>query len=142
MNYSLETDAGCPSAMAIHRAGTGITPAPEGIASGPFLVQMLLSSKTEGETTAMRAFFEPGVATHWHSHPRGQLLYVLDGIALVQRDGDAVIELFPGDAVWFPPNERHWHGAAPISPLSYLSIQGVQDGTAVSWMEPIERKLI
>nr|WP_084686880.1 cupin domain-containing protein [Rhizobium nepotum] len=127
----------CPPAMAIVRDGVGIAPAPVGIASGPFRVQMLLSSTTEGEMTAMRAFVDAGVVTHWHSHPRGQLLFVLDGLGLVQRDGGDVIEVCAGDCVWFAPGERHWHGAGPASPFRYISVQPVKDGTAVRWMEPV-----
>lgn len=128
---------GCPPAMTVIRAGDGIASAPPGVSTGAFLVQMLLSSRTDGEMTAMRAFVPPGVVTHWHSHPRGQLLFVLDGVGLAQRDGGDVVEIRAGDAVWFAPDERHWHGAAPESPFGYLSIQPVKDGTAVDWMEPV-----
>jgi quercetin dioxygenase-like cupin family protein len=137
MSNPFDMKTACPSVMTIQRAGSGIVRAPEGVASGPFLVQMLLSSRAEGEMTAMRAFIEPGVLTHWHSHPRGQLLFVLDGVGLVQRDGGDVIEVHAGDSIWFAPGERHWHGATPASPFSYLSVQPVKDGTAVHWMEPV-----
>lgn len=90
--------------------------------------------------TAMRAFLGPGVVTHWHSHPRGQLLFALDGVGLAQRDGDAVVELRAGDSVWFAPGERHWHGASPSAPFGYLSVQPVKDGTAVHWMEAVDIK--
>jgi quercetin dioxygenase-like cupin family protein len=101
---------------------------------------MLLSSRIDGEMTAMRAFVPPGVVTHWHSHPRGQLLFVLDGIGLVQRKGDDPREVRAGDAVWFAPGEAHWHGAAPSCPFSYLSVQPVRSGTAVHWMEPVKKE--
>ncbi|RFB81172.1 cupin domain-containing protein [Methylovirgula sp. 4M-Z18] len=139
MSKSFETASACPLEMTIRRAGEGITRAPDGVATGPFLVQMLLSSRTDGEMTAMRAFVDPGVVTHWHSHPRGQLLFVLDGVGLAQRDGGDVIEIRAGDSVWFAPHERHWHGATPASPFSYISVQCVEDGTAVHWMEPVAR---
>ncbi len=138
MTNPFEMNAGCPPVMTIRRAGDGITRAPQDVASGPFLVQMLLSSRTEGEMTAMRAFVEPGVVTHWHSHPRGQLLYVLDGVGLVQRHGGGIVEVRAGDSVWFAPGERHWHGATPVSPFSYVSVQAVKDGAAVTWFEPVE----
>ena len=138
MNNPFDMNTACPPIMTVQRACSGIVPAPDGIASGPFLVQMLLSSRADGEMTAMRAFIEPGVITHWHSHPRGQLLFVLDGVGLVQRDGGDIIEIRAGDAVWFAPGERHWHGATPASPFSYLSVQPVKNGTAVHWMEPVK----
>jgi quercetin dioxygenase-like cupin family protein len=137
MTNPFEMKNACPSSMIVRRAGSGIVPAPKGVATGPFLVQMLLSSRAEGEMTAMRAFIEPGVVTHWHSHPRGQLLFVLDGVGLVQRDSGDVIEVRTGDCIWFAPDERHWHGATPVSPFSYISVQPVKDGTAVNWFEPV-----
>jgi quercetin dioxygenase-like cupin family protein len=138
MSNSFDMDAACPRVMTIHRAGSGTVRAPDGIASGPFWAEMLLTSRTDGEMTVMRAHVEPGIVTHWHSHPRGQFLFVLDGVGLVQRDGGEVTEVRAGDSVWFAPGERHWHGAAPASLFSYISAQGVKDGTAVHWMEPVE----
>jgi len=139
MSSAFEMEDACPTAMTITRAGSDIVRAPNGVATAPFLVQMLLSSKREGEMTAMRAFVEPGAITHWHTHPRGQLLFVLDGVGLVQRDGGDVTEIRADDCVWFAPDERHWHGASPKSPFSYVSVQAVKDGTAVHWLEPVEK---
>lgn len=127
-----------PAEMTIRRADTGIVHGPEGVSNAPFLVQILLASRTDGEMTAMRVYFEPGGTTHWHSHPHGQLLFVLDGEGLVQHDGGEVVEVHAGDSVWFAPEERHWHGATPAGPFSYVSIQPTKDGTAVRWMEPLE----
>ncbi|WCM25970.1 cupin domain-containing protein [Sphingomonas sp. QA11] len=131
-------ETGCPAEMTVVPAGTGIVPAPAGIASGDLLVQGLLASGVGGEMTAVRAFFAPGVLSHWHSHPRGQWLFALDGVGLAQRDGGAVVTLRAGDAVWFAPDERHWHGAAPGSPFSYVSVQQVGGGVTVRWMEAVD----
>jgi len=138
MTDPFDMDEACPAAMTITRAGSAVMRAPKGISSGPFWVEMLLTSRKDGENTAMRAVVEPGVVTHWHSHPRGQLLFVLEGVGLVQRDGDGMKEVRAGDSVWFAPGEQHWHGASPTSTFSYISIQGVKDGAAVQWMEPVE----
>lgn len=138
MNNPFAMGTACPDEMTIWRAGDGIAEAPTGVSSGSFEVQMLLSSRTDGEMTAMRAFVPAGVITHWHSHPRGQLLHVLDGAGLAQRDGGKVVELYKGDSIWFAPDEKHWHGATRDSAFSYISIQPVKDGTAVHWMEPVE----
>jgi quercetin dioxygenase-like cupin family protein len=127
-----------PSAMTIHRADSTTTRSPAGIANRPFSIEMLLESQSEGENTAMRAFLEPGVITHWHSHPKGQLLFVLTGVGRAQREGGEIVELFAGDSVWFAPGERHWHGASAVSAFSYLSVQAVEDGKAVQWMEPVD----
>ena len=137
MSNPFDMGAACPEEMTVWRAEAGIVAAPAGVSSGPFEVQMLLSSRRDGEMTAMRALVPPGVVTHWHSHPRGQLLHVLDGGGLAQRQGGEVVELRRGDSVWFAPDERHWHGAAPQEPFSYISIQPVKDGVAAHWFEPV-----
>jgi quercetin dioxygenase-like cupin family protein len=128
-----------PAGMTIRHPGEEIRRSPEGTASTPFWVEMLFDSTVEGENTAMRTMLDPGVISHWHTHPRGQLLYVLSGLGLVQREGGLVEEVRAGDCIWFAPDEKHWHGAAANSPFSYLSVQGVHDGRYVTWMEPVSR---
>lgn len=128
--------SGNPQRMTIRRPG-GAQPSAPGTASRPFWAEMLLEGG-EGEMTAMRASFDPGAISHWHSHPRGQFLYVLSGLGRAQRVDGTVEELRAGDAIWFAPGEKHWHGAAPDSPFSYLSIQPREGGRFVDWMEPVE----
>ena len=60
--------------------------------------------------------FEPGARTAWHTHPLGQTLIVTAGCGRAQRGGGPIEEIRPGDVVWFPPGEKHWHGAAPRPP--------------------------
>jgi quercetin dioxygenase-like cupin family protein len=127
-----------PTSMTIRRPGNA-TRTPEGISNTPFWIEMLLDTKMDGESTAMRATMEPGTVTHWHSHPRGQFLYVLSGVGLVQHEGSPAQKVRSGDAVWFAPGELHWHGATPDSPLSYLSLQVCQDGRFVEWTERKEQ---
>ncbi len=76
----------------------------------------------EGVPTINTVFFPPGARTHWHHHEHGQVLLVTHGRGYVQvRDGEsAVIE--PGDVVWFPPGEVHWHGALPGTYVSHTAI--------------------
>lgn len=126
-----------PRSMTVLRANEGIAAAPPGVASAPFLVQAILTSQMEGELTAMRVYFNPGVVSNWHSHPLGQLLFALDGLGLIQSEGGEVIEVRAGDSIWFGADERHWHGASPNSPFSYISVQAVGDGGSVRWTEPV-----
>jgi quercetin dioxygenase-like cupin family protein len=78
-------------------------------------------------------FFAPGARTFWHHHERGQILHVLAGAGLVCSAGGPVARLRPGDVVWVPPGERHWHGAEPGSYLVHLA---VSLGTTV-WAEEV-----
>lgn len=138
MSAAFETESESPTRMTVWRDGSNITAAPPDIANRPFLAQMLLSSSLEGDMTAMRVFMESGTMTNWHSHPRGQLLFVVSGVGHVQRHGEAAECVRAGDTVWFAAGERHRHGAASDSSFSYLSVQCVRDGTAVRWLDTAE----
>ena len=81
--------------------------------------------------------FEPGARTAWHTHPFGQTLVVTAGCGWVQRDGGTVEEIRPGDVVWFPPGEKHWHGATPTTAMSHIAIQERLNDSPVDWMEQV-----
>jgi quercetin dioxygenase-like cupin family protein len=84
-----------------------------------------------------RVSFEPGARTAWHTHPLGQTLHVLQGVGRVQTWGGPVQEIRPGDTVWIPPSEKHWHGAAPETGMVHLAIHENLDGTHVTWLEKV-----
>lgn len=81
--------------------------------------------------------FEPGARTAWHTHPLGQTLVVLSGVGRAQRWGGPIEEIRPGDVIWFPPGEKHWHGAAPTTAMTHLAIQEAKDGRVVDWLEQV-----
>jgi quercetin dioxygenase-like cupin family protein len=81
--------------------------------------------------------FEPGARTAWHTHPLGQTLIVTAGGGRVQRWGGPIEEIRPGDVIWFPPGEKHWHGAAPKTAMTHIAIQEALDGKVVEWMEKV-----
>lgn len=81
--------------------------------------------------------FEPGARTSWHTHPLGQTLIVTAGLGWAQREGGPVEEIRPGDVVWFPPGEKHWHGATATNAMTHIAIQERLDGKNVDWMEKV-----
>jgi len=81
--------------------------------------------------------FAPGARTAWHTHPLGQTLFVTSGVGRVQRVGGPVREILPGDRVWIPPGEKHWHGAAPDTAMVHIAMHEDLDGTHVNWMEHV-----
>lgn len=78
--------------------------------------------------------FAPGARTAWHTHPKGQTLYITDGVGRVGlRDGEIVV-VRPGDVVFFEPDEEHWHGAAPDRFMAHITIaEADDDGKVVDW---------
>ena len=86
--------------------------------------------------------FTPGARTAWHHHPKGQTLYVTDGIGCVARRGadgtTEVQEIRPGDAVYIEPGEEHWHGATADRFMAHVAIQEADDqGEVVTWLEHV-----
>jgi quercetin dioxygenase-like cupin family protein len=81
--------------------------------------------------------FEPRARTAWHTHPLGQTLIVTAGCGLAQRWGGPIEHIRPGDVIWFPAGEKHWHGATATTAMTHLAIQEQLDGKAVDWMEQV-----
>lgn len=84
--------------------------------------------------------FEPGARTAWHTHPLGQTLIVTAGVGRVQKWGDAVQEIRPGDVVWILPNVKHWHGATSTVGMSHVAISEALEGKSVAWMEKVSQE--
>ena len=78
-----------------------------------------------------------GQHARWHTHPLGQILIVRSGLGWAQRCGGPREEIRPGDVVWFPPGEKHWHGAAPTTAMTHIAIQEALNGKVVDWMERV-----
>lgn len=124
--------------MKITRAGS--TPSGTGPAehfTGRVRVDARFSGSGEARIGGATVTFEPGARTNWHTHPLGQTLFILSGAGLVQREGEAIEPVRPGDIVWFEPGEKHWHGAAPGVAMSHLAISEALDGKTVTWLEPV-----
>ncbi len=85
-----------------------------------------------------RVFFEPGARTNWHTHPEGQILHVVTGEGRAQREGGPIVEIGPGDVVYFAPGEKHWHGAGPETFMVHAAINPANTtGGGTDWMEPV-----
>jgi quercetin dioxygenase-like cupin family protein len=81
--------------------------------------------------------FEPGARSAWHTHPLGQTLIITAGLGWVQTEGGPIEEVRPGDVVWFPPGDKHWHGATPTTAMTHIAVQESLNGKNVDWMEKV-----
>jgi quercetin dioxygenase-like cupin family protein len=82
--------------------------------------------------------FSPGARTAWHKHPKGQTLYVTDGVGLVASRGGETTEIFPGDVVYIEPGEEHWHGAKPDRFMAHVAMQEADEqGNVVTWLQHV-----
>jgi quercetin dioxygenase-like cupin family protein len=68
---------------------------------------------------------------------RSQTLVVTAGFGRVHRWDGPIENIRPGDVVWCPPGEKHWHGASPTTALTHIAVQEQLDGKNVEWMEQV-----
>jgi quercetin dioxygenase-like cupin family protein len=106
--------------------------------SGEVWMDELAAPDGNTSLSMMRVHFAPGARTHWHSHPRGQILHVVDGVGQIQVHGAEVRPLRPGDTAVTARGEWHWHGAAPDATATMLSVQGAdRHNSVVEWAGPV-----
>jgi quercetin dioxygenase-like cupin family protein len=105
--------------------------------TGTVQMDLIRNSDDQSAVGCAHVRFAPGARTAWHHHPKGQTLYVTDGIGLVAtRDG--VQEIRPGDVVYIEPGEQHWHGATPDRFMAHVAIQEAdENGQVVTWLEHV-----
>ncbi len=105
--------------------------------TGVVRVDPLFQAPNPARVSGAGVTFEPGARTAWHTHPLGQTLIVTAGSGWVQREGGSIEEIHPGDVIWFPPGEKHWHGASPTTAMTHIAIQEQLNGKAVDWLEKV-----
>jgi quercetin dioxygenase-like cupin family protein len=124
--------------MEIQRSGS--QPSAKGPAeyfSGAVRIDPLFQPTDPARAAGASVTFEPGARTFWHTHPLGQRLIVTAGCGWAQRWGGPIEEIRPGDVIWIPAGEKHWHGATPTTGMTHIAIQEALDGKVVEWMEPV-----
>jgi quercetin dioxygenase-like cupin family protein len=105
--------------------------------TGTVRIDPLFPARAPARAAGNSVTFEPGVRTAWHTHPLGQTLIVTAGCGWVQREGGPVEEVRPGDVVWFPPGEKHWHGATPTTAMTHIAVHEGLDNKMVDWLEHV-----
>jgi len=110
---------------------------PEEWFTGTVRVDPLCHAADPARVTGASVTFEPGARTAWHAHPLGQTLIVTGGCGLAQRWGGPVEQIQPGDVVWIPAGEKHWHGATPTTAMTHIAIQERLDDKTADWMEKV-----
>lgn len=105
--------------------------------TGAVRIDPLFGPHEPARAAAASVTFEPGARTAWHTHPLGQTLIVTAGCGWAQREGGPVEEIRPGDVVWFPAGEKHWHGATTTTGMTHIAVQETVDGKAVDWLEHV-----
>src|SRR5579884_3338684 len=81
--------------------------------TGIVFIDTIAAPSAASQLGAASVHFTPSARTAWHTHPKGQTIWVTEGVGLSQRRGGPIAVIRPGDRVFFEPGEEHWHGAAP-----------------------------
>jgi 4-carboxymuconolactone decarboxylase len=134
------TSASLTDTQTIAIARSGSQPSRQGPAenfTGSVRVEPFFNATAPARASAARVTFERGARTAWHTHPLGQRLVVTAGAGWIQQWGGPIQEIRPGDVVWIPPGQKHWHGATAASSMTHIAIQEHLDGKTVEWMEHV-----
>ena len=124
--------------MQYTKSGVETMAGPDEWFTGAVYVDAVASPSGASHLSASSVHFTPGARTAWHTHPKGQTIYVTEGIGLAQRRGGTVEVIRPGDRVFFEPGEDHWHGAAPNRFMTHVAMLEVDDeGRSATWGEHV-----
>jgi quercetin dioxygenase-like cupin family protein len=124
--------------MEIRRSGS--QPSGKGPANyftGAVRIDPLFEAPDPARVVGASVTFEPGARTAWHTHPLGQTLIVTAGCGWAQHWGGPIEEIRSGDVIWFPPGEKHWHGATATTAMAHISVVEKLDGKTADWMEQV-----
>lgn len=106
--------------------------------AGAVQIDAIRSPDKQSAVGCAHVRFGPGARTAWHSHPRGQTLYVTDGIGIIAVRGGRIQEIRPGDVVYNEPGEEHWHGATPDRFMAHVAVQEADgNGTFITWLKHV-----
>ena len=105
--------------------------------TGSVSLEPIITAPAPAGLRASLVTFSPGARTAWHTHPLGQTLFVQSGLGRVQKWGEAIQTIRPGDVVWIAPGEKHWHGASPTQAMSHIAMHEALGSDHVTWLEHV-----
>lgn len=112
-------------------------PLPKDWFTGNAFLKPLIARDKNNEFSAGSVTFEPGARTNWHTHPKGQVLLVIEGQGLYQEKGKPAQIIQKGDVVNIPENVEHWHGATSETKMIHVAITNFKEDTQVTWLTPV-----
>ncbi len=123
--------------MDIHKNGRKTIFANPDYFTGKVWQEPIVTAPEPARVRAVNVTFAPGARTNWHTHPLGQTLHVTSGEGRACVWGGEIQVIRPGDTVWIPPGEKHWHGAGPETAIVHVAIHEALDGKHIDWLEPV-----
>lgn len=108
-----------------------------GYFTGDAYLKFLLPRDKNNDFVIGNVTFESGARTNWHTHPKGQVLIVLEGNGYYQQKGKPAQPIKKGDVINIPENVEHWHGASAGSKMEHLAITNFKGEENVVWLQPV-----
>jgi quercetin dioxygenase-like cupin family protein len=105
--------------------------------TGNAFITSLVAKDKNNEFSAGVVTFEPPARTNWHTHPKGQVLIVIEGEGFYQEKDKPAQPIKKGDVVIIPEDTEHWHGASSISKLVHIAISNYKNDVQVTWLKPV-----
>jgi quercetin dioxygenase-like cupin family protein len=127
--------------MEIRRARlASLRRAPEEYFIGSVWQEPIVEAEAPARVRAVIVRFDAGARTNWHTHPLGQALHVISGSGLIQKEGEPIQTIDPGDSIWIAPGEKHWHGATSHTAMTHIAIHEALHGSSAEWLEPVSQE--
>ncbi|MEJ5091395.1 Acireductone dioxygenase [compost metagenome] len=105
--------------------------------TGAAFLSPLVGKDHNNEFSAGAVTFEIGARTNWHTHPKGQVLLVIEGAGFYQERGAEAQTIKKGDVIRIPEDVEHWHGASAVTSMTHIAITNFKDDTQVTWLDPV-----
>ncbi|HQW94576.1 MAG: cupin domain-containing protein [Saprospiraceae bacterium] len=105
--------------------------------SGNAFLTPLVAKDKNNESSAGSVTYEPNARTNWHTHPKGQVLLVIEGNGFYQEKGKPALAIKKGDVVNIPENTEHWHGATATTQMTHIAITNFKEDVQVTWLQPV-----
>lgn len=96
------------------------------------LLATVLAGVPGKELIVSRLVTAPGWAHGRHYHAGHELVYVLEGSAILEVEGKPPVMLRAGDAAYLPPRQIHAGRNAGTSPFSFLLVRIHEKGQPIS----------
>jgi len=105
--------------------------------SGSAYLTPLLAKDPNNNFAIGSVAFEPGARTNWHTHPKGQVLIIIEGQGWYQERGKPAQAIRKGDVINIPENVEHWHGASAGNSMTHVAITNYEAEQNVVWLKPV-----
>lgn len=95
---------------------------------GPVTMQTFISPDMSKRFLIREVHFSRSVRNKFHKHTIEQVLIVTEGKGIVATEKEE-ITVVPGDIIFIPAEEKHWHGAAKGSTFSHFYVMSPESKT-------------